>query len=213
VIIKPGRCNIGLDHLSRLESRESGEAVDDQLPDANLFWVEAIPEYLEDITIFLSTGAFRETYSATQKFHMVVRAVDYQLIAGKLYKLGLDSILKKCVLDHERQDIPWECHNKVARGHVGGNATTQKFLQDGLWWEMIFKDEKVYARSCDAYQRVGNPPWRDELPLQPVRYLQSFEKWVVDFIGPINPTTKHSKARYIITTTDYLTHWVEATSI
>ena len=65
MIIKPGRCNIGLDHLSRLESGESGEAVDDQLLDANLFWVEAILEYLEDITIFLSTGAFRETYSAT----------------------------------------------------------------------------------------------------------------------------------------------------
>jgi hypothetical protein len=55
VIIKPGRCNIGPDHLSRLESGESGRAVDDQLPDADLFRVEAIPEYLEDITVFLST--------------------------------------------------------------------------------------------------------------------------------------------------------------
>jgi hypothetical protein len=32
----------------------------------------------------------------------------------------------------------------------------------------------------------------------------------VDFIGPINPPTKHSKARYIITTIDYLTWWDEA---
>jgi transposase InsO family protein len=36
---------------------------------------------------------------------------------------------------------------------------------------------------------------------------------VVDFIGPINPMTKHSKARYIITTTDYLTRWDEATVV
>jgi hypothetical protein len=36
---------------------------------------------------------------------------------------------------------------------------------------------------------------------------------VVDFIGPINPTTKHSKARYIITATDYLTRWAEATIV
>jgi hypothetical protein len=49
-------------------------AVDDQLPDADLFWVEAIPEYLEDIAVFLSTGACPETYSTTQKCHMVVRA-------------------------------------------------------------------------------------------------------------------------------------------
>jgi transposase InsO family protein len=36
---------------------------------------------------------------------------------------------------------------------------------------------------------------------------------VVYFIGPINPTTKHSKARYIITTTSYLTWWDEATIV
>jgi hypothetical protein len=118
---------------------------------------------------------------------MVVRAADYQLIAGQLYKLGLDNILRRCVLNHERQDILWECHNGVAGGHVGGKATAQKVLQAGLWWATLFKDAKEYARSCDTCQRVGKPSHRDELPLQPVRALQAFEKWVVDFIGPINP--------------------------
>jgi hypothetical protein len=37
VIIKLGRCNVGLDHLCILESGESGEVVDDQLPDVDLF--------------------------------------------------------------------------------------------------------------------------------------------------------------------------------
>jgi hypothetical protein len=46
--------------------------------------------------------------------------------------------------------------------------------------------------------------------MQPVQALQAFEKWEVDFIGPINPTTKHSKARYIITTTDCLMCWAKA---
>jgi hypothetical protein len=141
---------------------------------------------------------------------MVVRETEYQLIAGKLYKLGLDSILRRCVLDHERQDILWECHIGVARGHVRGKATVQKFLQAGLWWAMLFKDAKVYDRSCNVCQRVGKPSRRDELPFQLVQALHAFEKWAIDLIGPINPTTKHSKSRYIITATDYLTHWVEA---
>jgi len=89
VIIKPGKCNVGPDHLSRLESRESGREIYDQLPDVDLFWVETIPEYLEVIAVFLSTRACPETYSATQKYHMVVRTTYYQL-----YKLGLDSILR-----------------------------------------------------------------------------------------------------------------------
>jgi hypothetical protein len=58
LIIKPGRCNIGPDHLSILESGENGGAVDNHLPDVDLFQVEAIPEYLEDIAVFLSTGAY-----------------------------------------------------------------------------------------------------------------------------------------------------------
>jgi hypothetical protein len=57
---------------------------------------------------------------------------------------------------------------------------------------------------------VGKPSRQDELPLQLVRALQEFEKWEVDFIGPINPKTKNSKARYIITATDYLTRWEKA---
>jgi hypothetical protein len=58
LIVKLGRCNVGPDHLSRLESRESGGEVDDQLPYADLFIIEAIPKYLEDIIVFLSTGTF-----------------------------------------------------------------------------------------------------------------------------------------------------------
>ena len=43
VIIKLGWCNVRHDHLSRLESTESGRAVDDQLLDVDLFRIEAIP--------------------------------------------------------------------------------------------------------------------------------------------------------------------------
>jgi hypothetical protein len=42
VVINTRRCNVGTDHLSRLDSRESGREIDDQLPDADLYWVEAI---------------------------------------------------------------------------------------------------------------------------------------------------------------------------
>jgi hypothetical protein len=39
--------------------------------------------------------------------------------------------------------------------------------------------------------------------------LQAFEKWVVDFVGPINPPNKKLGDIYIITVTYYLTRWVE----
>ena len=40
--------------------------------------------------------------------------------------------------------------------------------------------------------------------------LHAFDKWVIDFVGHISPTGKHTGAHYIITVTNYLTIWTEA---
>ena len=46
------------------------------------------------------------------------------------------------------------------------------------------------------------------MPLNPQMALQPFEKWEIDFVGPIQPQGK-TRARYIITATKYLTQWAE----
>jgi hypothetical protein len=157
VIFKPGICNVGMDHLSILESGESGGALDDQLSDVDIFQIEAIPKYVEDIFPFLSLGTCLENYFATPKWNLVVRETEFQLIAGQIYNMGLDIILKRCVLTHERKYILWECHNGVVGGHIGGKYSTHKILQVGLWWPTLFKDSKSYVISYDIFQRVGKP--------------------------------------------------------
>ena len=93
MIVKLRRLNVGPDHLSRLENGENGGSLDDQLPDADIFRVEAIPEYLDHIATYLTRGKCPKEYVAVQKRHLVVRAAEYELIAGHLYKMGLDQIL------------------------------------------------------------------------------------------------------------------------
>jgi hypothetical protein len=40
-----------------------------------------------------------------------------------------------------------------------------------------------------------------------------FDKWEVDFVGPINPPSIILGAIYIITTIEYLTRWVETSIV
>ena len=100
-----------------------------------------------------------------------------------------------------------EAHEGIAGGHYTGKETTQKVLRASLWWPTLHKDAKEYYKACDVCQRVGKPSRRDEMHLTPQLTLQAFDKWVINFVGPINPLVKCTRARYIITATKYLTIW------
>ena len=167
IIVKPGRLNFGPDHLSRLESREEPTSLDESLLDAQLFSIQMVDDYCQDIVQFLSTGFAPSEMTTQQKKHLVVKAVDFTLIAGQLYKMGPDEILRRCVLEHEKPLILAEAHYGAAEGHFAGKATAQKILMVGLWRPTIHKDAKEYCRSCDICQRTGRPSRRDEMPLVP----------------------------------------------
>jgi hypothetical protein len=49
-------------------------------------------------------------FNSTKKKNLGVRATDYQLIAGNLYKLGVDNVLRRCVMEHEMPIILAEEH-------------------------------------------------------------------------------------------------------
>lgn len=99
-------------------------------------------------------------------------------------------------------------HGGTMEGNYVGRGITQKILGAGLWWPTLYQDSKAYCKACDVCERTGRPSWRDEMPSNPQMMLQPFKKWATNFVGPIQPQGKIG-ARYIITTTEYLTHWEE----
>ena len=78
--------------------------------------------------------------STNQKKKLVVKALDFQLIAGKLYKLGPDEILRWCILPHEQGPILEESHTRITGGHYGGRDSVRKVVHAGLWWSTLHND-------------------------------------------------------------------------
>jgi hypothetical protein len=56
-------------------------------------------------------------YTVIQKKQLVVHAAEFKLIAEQLYKMGLDEILRRCVMEAERLSILTEAHEGIIGGH------------------------------------------------------------------------------------------------
>ena len=126
---KPGSKNVGPNHLSWLTSREDTRNLDDNMPYVNIFAVNMVDGYLTEIVHLLSIVTTPWEYTIVQKEQLVVKAVDYQLIAGNLYNLGAYGILRRCsVLEKERTMMLVEAREGITGVHYAGKETSQKIL-------------------------------------------------------------------------------------
>jgi hypothetical protein len=96
--------------------------------------------------------------------------------------------------------------------HVGGHFSTKttsfKIIRKGYYWPSIFRDSYVFSISFDKCQKFVGKERLPAMPLKPVLPNFPFSKWVLDFIGPINPLSSTGQV-FILTTIDYFKKWVE----
>ena len=82
---------------------EEPTTIEDGLPNVQLFQVDMEDDNYVPIIQLLAMRVAPEELSMSQKKQLVVKAFNFQLIAGHLYKMGPDEILWRCVLPHEQE--------------------------------------------------------------------------------------------------------------
>ena len=222
VMVKSGKSNSNADYLSRQRGEEAvgdirAEFLDEFPDDPNrkeemVFHLNGEePSEFDYIISYITNRIYHPGLNREEKSVFQYKAAPYSLIKGILFKMGADEQLRKCLEKKDRKTVMRALHSGPSGGHFAAITTVNRIQSAGYWWPSLIWDVRSYVGSCDQCQRTGAPAFRNHWPLTPIVPLAPFEKWGIDFIGPINPVSAR-KNRYIILATDYATKWVEARS-
>ena len=208
---RPGKENPVADFLSRIPKSIEAATVEDQFLDEHLFAVAVQTPWYADVANYLAVGKLPKHLTPNERKQIVQKSTRFSWVGGYLFHTGADMEIRRCIREDEIYDILKACHDGPCGGHFVERRTAHKVLQTGYYWPTIFKDMKKFVQACDSCQRAGRPGQAEEMSLRPQLVIEPFERWALDFVGPISPSS--NQRTYILVAIEYVTKWVEAEAL
>lgn len=157
--------------------------------------------YLEEIEAFLKNGTLPENRKIRTK--IIHLAKKFRLQEEQMQhrnKLGFWRLVIKDI--PQRQEIISNVHNL---GHFGVGKTVQA-ISSRYWWPNLAKETAKMINECSNCQLYSTP--NHEETLRPIKVEEVFERWSLDYVGPLPETFCGYK--FIIVATEHFTRWAEA---
>jgi hypothetical protein len=194
--------------ICALPSADENNEPRDPLPDESLFLISTSDPWYGDILLYLQTQRFQPNISREERRRIRHHARRYLILGDTLYRRGIDTILRRCLIHEEAERVLNDCHLGACGGHLSGMATAQKILRAGYFWPSIFKDCIEAVKKCPPCQIFNKKARTHPTALHPIIAIGPFSKWGIDFMQ-CKPTSAGGHS-YIIVAVDYFTKWAEA---
>jgi hypothetical protein len=165
--------------------------------------------WYKDIIFFLQKLQPPDGMGKSKVRSLKLNSIKYCLIDQVLYWKYPLGVLLRCLDPQEAQRIMYDFHDSLCGGHHFWRTTAYKILRAGYFWPSLFTDVCVKIRSCVKCQKFSGKKQLKSFPLNHVVALGPFQQWGLYFIGKIHLASS-GRHRWILTTTDYFTKWIEA---
>ena len=134
IVVKKGSTHQRADCVSRILNGEHPIEVSDELPNAGLFQIEMVPNWSEHLVHFLTIGDTIELgETCEEKDDFMQACSNFQMIAGQLYHLCQDEVLRLVVCPDDYQRLLSQAHVSITGYHSSGKLTMQRILREGFW--------------------------------------------------------------------------------